>query len=131
MQRVRPAPASADALNNLGSYSAGMFADEAPGALDVMQVSGGLADAEAQSEFFVQLGVRKVEIATLVEAIHDGLVERVAGTMAKTDEIQRRRRGEFKLCVVAHPRCELLREFDVAADVMLQAFDSVVANHEP
>lgn len=106
-------------------------ADEQPGAVDVAQFGGGLANAEAKSEFSVELGVREEEIAALIETIHEGLVDSVAGAMAETDEIQRSGRGEFKLFIFTDPGSELLGEFDVAADVMLQTFDAVVANHKP
>ena len=65
----------------------GSGADEAPGALDVLRFGGGLADAEAQSEFSVELGMREVEVAALVESIHQGLVDGVTAAMAEADEI--------------------------------------------
>lgn len=110
-------------------------AEEAPGALDLGQLGSGLADAEAQGEFAVQLGVREVKIAAVVEAIHEGLVGGVAGAMAEADKIQRSGRGQLELAIalaiVADPGGESLGEFDVAANVMLQTFDAVVANHKP
>lgn len=51
--RLRAALASADTLNNLSRYGARLFADEAPGALDVAQLGGGLADAEAERELVI------------------------------------------------------------------------------
>jgi len=104
-------------------------ADAAPGALDVLQFGGSLADAEAERELAIEFRVRQIEIAALVEAIHNGLIDRVAAAMAKTDKIQRRGRSDLKLFVFADPGGELLREFDVAADVTLQTFE--VTNREP
>src|SRR5579864_2482793 len=135
VQGVRAAPAPIGTLKNLGRHRAGLFADETPGALDVPRFGGGLADAEAERELVVQFRVREVEVAALIEAFHDGLIDSVAGAMAKADKIQRHWRGEFKLtivlAIVAHPGCELLRKFDMAANVILQAFDSIVTNHKP
>src|SRR5579859_742554 len=124
------------ALGAISSFRRSRFFTNAqPGALDVPRFGGGLANAEAERELVVQFGVREVEVAVLIEAFHDGLIDSVAGAMAKAHKIQRHWRGEFELtivlAIVAHPGCELLREFDVAADVMLQTFDAVVANHKP
>src|SRR5579863_9287574 len=76
------------------------------------------------------------EVAAAVEAvhyplIHDGLIGGVCAFVAKTDQVQRHGRSKLKFIVVAHPAGELLREFDVTADVVLQTFYSVVADHKP
>lgn len=97
----------------------------------MLQFGGGLADAEAKSEVAIEFRVRQIQIATLIEAIHDGLIDSVATAMTEADKIQRHGSGEFELFVVTDPGCELLREFDVTSNMMLQTFDSVVANHEP
>lgn len=86
-----PDRAARGRMNDLEGGCSG--AQEAPGALDVGQLGSGLADAEAQGEFAVQLGVREVKITAVVEAIHEGLVGGVAGAMAEADKIQRSGRG--------------------------------------
>lgn len=131
LQNLRVALAPINTINNLGRYGARLFADAAPGALDVLQFGGGLADAEAESELAIEFRVRQIQIAALIETIHDGLVDGVATAMAKADKIQGRGCGEFELFVFADPRCKLLREFDVTSNMILQTFDAVVANHEP
>jgi hypothetical protein len=91
----------------------------------------GLADAQTQRQFSIQLGVREKEIAAAIQPIHDGLIRRVSGFVAEADQVQRGGGSEFEVLVVAHPASELLRQFDVAADVVLQAFHAVVANNKP
>ena len=90
-----------------------------------------LTDAETQSEFSAEFGVGEEEITTAVEAIHDGLIGGVSGFVAKANQIQRDGSREFEIFVLAHPVGELLRQFYVAANVVLQAFDAVMADHEP
>ena len=91
----------------------------------------GLADAETQSEFSVELGVGEEEIAAAVETVHDGLIGGVSAFVAEAHKIQRRRSGQFEVFVCRDPLGELLRQLHVAANVVLQAFDAVVADHEP
>ena len=93
----------------------------------------GLADAETKSEFSVEFGVGEEEIAAAVEAIHDGLIGGISGFMTKTNQIQRDGRCEFEVFVIvmAHPIGELLRQFHMAANVVLQTLHAVMADHEP
>jgi len=97
----------------------------------VLRFGGGLADAEAQGELPVEFRVCEIQIATSIEAVHEGLVESVATAVTEADEIQRSGRGELEILIGLDPRSELLGEFDVAADMMLQTFDAVVTNHKP
>ncbi len=80
----------------------------------------GLAHAEPQGKFSTQLGVCEKEIAAAIEAIHDGLIGGVSSFMAKADQIKRHGCGEFKVIVIADPIGELLRQFHMASNVVLQ-----------
>src|ERR1700722_3206384 len=51
--------------------------------------------------------------------------------MAKANQIQWRRSGEFEARIGSHPLRKLLRELHVPAHMMPQALHTVVANHEP
>jgi len=51
--------------------------------------------------------------------------------VAEADEIQRRGRGQLEARCSFDPLAERLRERDVTADVVAQAFDAIVADHEP
>src|SRR5580693_6702705 len=75
--------------------------------------------------------MRKKQISAAVHAFHDGLIRLVPSFVAKTDQVQRHGRGQFKARIVAHPVRKLLRQFDVPANVMLQALHSVVPDHKP
>lgn len=79
----------------------------------------GLADAQAKSEFSVEPGVRKEEIAAAVEAVHDGLIRFVSALMSKADEVQRHWCGKFKVFALPHPLRELLRQVYMLAYVVL------------
>src|SRR5690348_12570884 len=105
--------------------------DALPGALDVAQFGMSLADAHAEGEFAREFGVGDVELAAAIHGVENALIDCVAGAVAEADEIQRGGSGQFEILVGLHPRGELLGEFDVAANVELQALDAVVANHKP
>jgi hypothetical protein len=78
-----------------------------------------LSDAQAQSEFSIQPGMREEEVAAAIQAVHDGLIRRVPTFVAEADQVQGRRCGEFEVLVVAHPMREYLRQLHVAADMVL------------
>ena len=69
----------------------------------------GLADAEAQRELAVELGVREEEIAAAVQPFHDGLIRLVSTFVAEADQVQRYRGGQFEAGIIANLLCELLR----------------------
>ena len=91
----------------------------------------GLTYAESQREAIIQARMRQVEIAAAIQPIHQRLIHFVPAFVAKANQVERRRCGQFESIVFLHPVREFLRQFDVTANVVLQAFDSVVANHEP
>ena len=51
--------------------------------------------------------------------------------MPEAHQVQRHRRCQFEIFILAHPVRECLSQLHVAAYVMLQAFDAVMADHEP
>ena len=90
-----------------------------------------LADAKAQSEFVAQTRVRQIEITASVQRIHKLLVLLVAGFQAEADQVQRNRSCQFEAGIVADPSCKFLRQPNVFADMKLQAFKPVIAEHKP
>lgn len=111
--------------------ASGFLLNALPGAGDVLLFSMSLTYAEAKCESALQSGVGEVEGAGPVKAIHEGLIGVVAGPEPEADQIEGHWSGEFEARVFAYPLRELLREGDVAADVVLQAFDPVVADYKP
>src|SRR5260370_4714372 len=91
----------------------------------------GLANAKPQRQLPIELRVREVEVATVVQALDDGLVYSVSRFVAETDQVQRNRRGKLEAVVILHPICESLRQLHVATNVVLQALYAIVTNHEP
>ena len=91
----------------------------------------GLSDAEPQGEFAIQLSVGQEQVTTAIQAFHDALICRIATLVAKANQIQRHGRGQLKAIIVAYPFGELLRQFHMLANVMLQAFHAVVTDYEP
>ena len=91
----------------------------------------GLSDRHAEDEAAVELGVSQIYLAALVQLVHELLVDVVAAAMAKADEIERDWGHELEPLVCFHPRDELLRQLDVAADVVAQTFDPVMADDKP
>ncbi len=87
--------------------------------------------AQAQGEFSVEFRVSEEKVTTAVEPVHNHLIGLVAGFVAEADEVQWRRRGEFKTIVVADALGELLRQTYMLANVMLQPLNTVVTNHKP
>ena len=90
-----------------------------------------LSHAETQRQHAIQFGMSQVEVAAAIQPVHDLLIGCVAAFVPEAHKIQGSGRGEFKAVIFLHPARELLRQFDVAANVELQAFHSVVANYEP
>src|SRR5260370_38837728 len=91
----------------------------------------GLANAKPQRQLPIQLRVREEEVATVVQALHDGLVYSVSSFVAETDQVQRDRRGQLEAVVILHPICEPLRQLHVATNVVLQALSAIVSKPEP
>ena len=85
-----------------------------------MFVGVSLADAETEDEPAIQDGVSQVEATARIQTIE-----------GEADEIQRRRRGQFEFGGGFDRASEPLRQIDVAADMVLEAFDAIVTNHEP
>ena len=76
-------------------------------------------------------GVRQVKIAAAIEAIHQSLIHFVPALVAKADQVERHGCGQFETFIFLYPARECLRQLDVTSNVVLQAFDSVVADYEP
>src|SRR5215469_1434618 len=91
----------------------------------------GLSDAHAKDKVVVQASVGQVHRTALVYAVEDLLVDLVAAAMAEANQVQRGGGRQLEVFVGLHPRGKFLGQLNVAPDVMLQAFDSVMANHEP
>ena len=90
-----------------------------------------MANAEAQRQAVIEPGVSKVEIATLVEAIHQLLIAFVSASMAEAYQVQGCRRCQFESVVTLYPLRKLVRQLDVPADMVLKPFHAIMANHEP
>src|SRR6266436_4742621 len=107
-----------------------------PGAFHMASLSVGLSDAESKSEFAIELGMREVEVAAAIQPLHQELigtilVRTISRAQTEADEVELRGCGEFETRIVAHPGGELLRQAHVFANVVLQAFDPVMPDHEP
>ena len=48
----------------------------------------GLSDAEAKHELITQPGVRQIQVATLIQSVHQALVLVVAAAIAKAHQVQ-------------------------------------------
>ena len=72
-------------VGDLGRQGVRFFLNATPCAFDVALLRVGLAYAEAQRRAVVQAGVRQVEIAAVIETVHDLLVGLVSRFMAKAD----------------------------------------------
>ena len=75
--------------------------------------------------------VGQEEPAFAVEALEQAPVELVPRPMGEAHQVQRRRRDELEIGRGGEPGGELAGEFDMAAEVILQALDAVVADDEP
>src|SRR5882672_5791938 len=75
--------------------------------------------------------MRQIDVAAAVELFHQRLIDRVSAEMTKAYEVQRNRGSQFKSWVRPDPSRKLVGQPYVLANVMLQALDTVVANHEP
>src|SRR5262249_15394969 len=120
-------PGSAREVLQVGN----LFLNMLPGRLDMFRLGVGLSDAEAQHEAIRQACVRQVQLTALVQIIHQTLILFIAAAITKTNKIQRRRHHNFKTLIGLHPASELLSELHVISDMVLQTFDSVMANHKP
>ena len=73
----------------------------------------------------------QVQPAAAVEPIQQLAVERIARPMPEAHEIQRRRDAKLEARRVRDPAREFLRQLHMAPDVVPQALDAVMADHEP
>ncbi len=73
----------------------------------------------------------QIERTRVVEALHQPLVELVAGVVAKADQIEQGRDDELEIRVALDPAGEFAGERNVAANVAPQTLDPVVPDHEP
>src|SRR5713226_2729867 len=113
-----------------------LLLDSLPSPFHMAGLSVGLADAESKREFAIKLGMREVEVATAIQPLHQELigmilVRTICRAQAGADEVEPGGRGEFEARIVAHPGGELLGQTHVLANVVLQAFDPVMPDHEP
>ena len=60
-----------------------------PSPFDMSKLCVCLTNTKPQGESIVHAGMRQVKITTLVETIHELLVDLVSSTMPKTNQIQR------------------------------------------
>src|SRR6266536_3750904 len=105
--------------------------DAPPRPLDMPGLGVRLPNAKAQSDFTVELGVRQIKVATGIEAIHQSLVRLISRAQSEADQVELGGRGQLETRIGAHPFDQLLGKPYVLADVLLQAFDSVVPDHKP
>ncbi len=75
--------------------------------------------------------MRQVEVSAAIQPVHQLLIYFVPALVTEADQVERRRRGEFETRIVSDPACELLSEFNVTPNVILQAFDAIVPNYKP
>src|ERR1035437_7527377 len=99
-------------------------------------LSVSLADAKPKSEFAIELGMRKVEVAAAIQPVHQELISLILITMIsraqpEADKVELGGRGEFEARIAAHPGGELLSQAHVLANVVLQPFDPVMPDHKP
>src|SRR5260370_22139024 len=129
-QRDYILPRSAE-VYSLSSNGARGFGDALPCGLDVAPLRIRLADGHAQRQTIVQLGVREIERAAVIEPVHQLLIHRVASAMPEAHQVERRGRSQLEISMSADPRSKLLRQGHVLADVVLQAFHAVMADYKP
>lgn len=91
----------------------------------------GLSNAESQGKAAVQPGVSEIEIATVVQAVHQLFVFLIAPAMAEANKIQGSGSSYFKSFVLPHPLQKLLCYCDMPANMKLQSLDAIVANYKP
>src|SRR5258708_10247916 len=87
--------------------------------------------AKAQREFPIQFRVRQINVTAAVELFHQRLIDRVSAAMTKADEVQRDRGSQFESWIRPNPSRKLVGQPYVLANMMLQALDAIVPNHEP
>lgn len=73
----------------------------------------------------------QIQITAAIQTIHERLIGRVSTFVPEAHKVEWYGGSQFKPAVFLHPVRELLRELHMSPYVMLQAFNSVVANHEP
>src|ERR1700747_2508520 len=109
----------------------GLFLNSPPGVSHVPLGGICLPDAKPQRCPVIQASMGQIKIAAAVERFDQSLVSLLAAFQAEANQIQRCRCGQLEPIIVANPGGKLLREANVLADVKLQAFNSVVPQHEP
>ena len=82
--------------------------DQIPRTLDVARCGLRLTDTQAQREFSVQQSMSEIDIAGSIEPLENLAIDFVAAAMAEADQVQRRRRCQFKIRRLCHPARELL-----------------------
>src|ERR1700730_13045245 len=114
-------------------YLRRLFLNALPGAFHMASLCVGLSDAESKREFAIELGMREVEVAAAIQPLHQELiglilVGTISRTQTTTDEDELSGRGEFEARIVAHPGGESLGQTHVLANMVLQRFDTVIAD---
>ena len=119
-------------------------------------LSVGLPNAEPKREFAIELGMREVKLAAAIQPLHQKLIGLILTGLILTgliltgltlisltlismtscaqpeaNKIELGGRGEFEARIIAHPGGKLLGQAHVLANVVLQAFDPVMPDHEP
>src|ERR1700722_14440393 len=97
----------------------------------MVSLCAGLAHTQPEREFALQLCVRQEQIAAQIQPFHQKLIGRISRSQTEADEIELYRSGHFEARIVPHPNRKLLRQPNVLANVLLQAFNPVVANYKP
>ena len=93
--------------------------DQLPCVFDMLALCSGLCDAEAQREAVMQFRVRKIHLAALIDAIHDGLIDLIAAAMAEADEVEGGWCCQFKILVRANPCGKFLGELNMTPYMVL------------
>src|SRR6187200_575705 len=90
-----------------------------------------VADCEPELVPVGEARMREKDLAGVVYALEDPLVELVRALAPKTDEREVPRGGHFPAWLGAHPALEELGEPQVLAQALLQAREPVAAKHCP
>ena len=91
----------------------------------------GLANTESQCQPIIQTRVSQIEVAAPIQSIHQRLIHLIPAFAAKAHQVERDRRCQFETIIVPDPVRELLRQFNVPPNVILQALHAIMTDHEP
>src|SRR5450755_3555503 len=105
--------------------------DSLPSPLYMPRLRVGLPDADSKRELPIELGMRKVEIATAIQPVHQELIGLVSRAQPEASQIKLSGRGQFEARIAAHPVRKLLGQPYVLANVVLQALNPVMPDHKP